>query len=377
MKSVIDYRRELHRIAELSFEEIKTSEYLRLQLSQQGLEFQTCAQTGLIVTLGKNLPEKAVMFRADMDGLPIQEQNDFDYASVHAGRMHACGHDAHMAILLQVLFKTQKQESQLKRPVKFIFQPAEERGGGACVMLENGVLQHPEVGEAFGLHIANRFKNNFVALREGISSSYCDEFSLLIQGQGGHAARPHQCIEPLMIGSRLALDCQQIIARNVSAMDSAVLTFTKMHSGSNHNVIADTCEMGGTLRTRDLAVRSKIREALDKKFKALEVETGAKIEISFEEGYPAIQNSSKSVQVVREVVRESLGEEFLVEGDMGLGGEDFAYFLEQIPGCYFLLGCDGDKMDFAPHHNARFDFDESVLQTGVDLFLKLIEKRAM
>jgi len=316
------------------------------------------------------------MLRADMDGLPVQELNSFDYVSIHAGCMHACGHDAHMAILLVTLLEAKKVEDRLKRPVKFIFQPAEERGGGARVMLEEGVLESPEVGEAFGLHIANRFKNHSVAVREGISSSFCDEFSLMITGKGGHAARPYQCIEPLMIGSRIALDCQQIIARNIPAMESAVLTFTCMHSGNNHNVIADTCEMAGTLRTRDQNVRGKVREILAAKLKALEEETGARIEMKFEEGYPAINNSQESVRAVREAAKEVLGD-CLIEQDLGLGGEDFGYFLEKVPGCYFLLGCGGDSMDYAPHHNAHFDFDESVLQSGVDIFLKLIEKKAM
>ncbi|MBT3786317.1 amidohydrolase, partial [bacterium] len=275
---VIELRRELHKIAELSFEEVKTSKYLRKLFEVDGIAVESMAGTGLVITLGSDLPGSALMLRADMDGLPIEEETDVPFRSTHPGTMHACGHDAHMAILATTLLWAKDQVDRIQRPVKFVFQPAEERGGGARVMVEQGVLENPPVGEVFGLHIANRLCSGVVGIKEGIASSFCDEFSVLVTGKGGHAARPYQCIEPIVLGSRIVLESQQIIARELSALKSAVITFTTIQSGASYNVIADTCELGGTLRSLSLQDREFIVGRLKKKFQAMEMEAGAKIE---------------------------------------------------------------------------------------------------
>jgi len=370
-------RRELHKIAELSFEEVKTSAFLKKLFQDRGLEVEPCAGTGLVITLGRDKPGKALMLRADMDALPIEEKTEVPFRSIHEGVMHACGHDAHMAILATTLFWAQEQESQFQRPLKFVFQPAEEKGGGAKVMLEAGVLENPEVDEVYGLHIANRLPNNIVGVREGTASSFCDEFQIQVRGKGGHGARPYQCVEPVVLGSKIVLESQQIISREISALKAAVLTFTTFHSGICFNVIADTCKLGGTLRTLSRDDRSFIVERLRKKFQAMEMEYGAQINFELMEGYPAIENDQEACRLIREIVKDEIGESFLIDEGLGVGGEDVAYFLEKVRGCYFLLGCGGERMNYPPHHSPLFSFDESTLSTGVKIFQKIIEKRVM
>lgn len=376
-KRVIELRRELHKLAELSFEELKTSAFLRELFESHGLTVQGCAGTGLIITLGKEKKTQALMLRADMDALPIHEKTDVPYRSNNPGVMHACGHDAHMSILATTLLWSLDYLKDFQRPLKFVFQPAEEKGGGAKAMVEEGVLRDPEVSEVYGLHIANRLPTNVIGVKTGIASSFCDEFRIHIKGKGGHGARPYQCVEPIVLGSKIVLESQAIIAREMNALKSAVLTFTTFHSGTCFNVIADTCDLGGTLRTLSIEDRSFIVSRLEKKFRAMEQEFGADIEFELIEGYPAIQNDETACALIREITRCELGESYLLDEGLGVGGEDVAYFLQEVPGCYFLLGCGGSDLTFAPHHSPLFNFDESALQTGVKIFQKIIERRVL
>lgn len=374
---VVELRRELHQIAELSFQEVKTSEYLQKKLDALGVNWKLCAKTGLIAVLREDLPGPALMIRADMDALPIQEQNKFDYVSKHEGVMHACGHDAHMGIAMTTLEWLKPLESSLKKPVKFVFQPAEELYGGARVMVKEGALESPEVDEVYGLHIANRLPSRKVGVKDGIFSAYCDQFKITIHGKGGHGARPYQCIEPIMIATRLINDSQQIVAREIYAMKHNVLTFTTIQSGQAYNVIDDICTLGGTFRSQCPQDREYVIERLLQKFRCLETEFSCKIEWELIEGYPAIHNNTECAQVVEDAAREVLGDEGILRDCMGMGGEDVSYFLEKVPGCYFLLGVGEDHCKFEPHHSPRFDFDETALIDGVRIFQKVIQTRAM
>ena len=376
-KKVIELRRELHKLAELSFKEIQTSTFLRELFETHGLTVRECAGTGLIITLGEEIKSKALMLRADMDALPIHEKTEVPYRSTNPGVMHACGHDAHMAILATTLLWSLEYRDDFKRPLKFVFQPAEEKGGGAKVMVDEGVLRDPEVSEVFGLHIANRLPTNIIGVKAGIASSFCDEFRIHIKGRGGHGARPYQCVEPIVLGSKIILESQGIISREMNALKSAVLTFTTFHSGNCFNVIADTADLGGTLRTLSIDDRSFIVNRLKKKFSAMEQEFDAKIEFELIEGYPAIQNNEEACDLIREIIRCELGESCLLDEGLGVGGEDVAYFLREVPGCYFLLGCGGTESHFPPHHSPLFDFDESALQTGVKIFQRIIKNRVL
>ena len=379
LSDIINVRRDLHRIAELSFEEHLTSNYLKEKIVALGLKPRMSAGTGLVVDIDVKNPdlETAIMFRADMDALPILEQNDFDYKSCHEGVMHACGHDAHMSIIFHTLEWAAKNRNKLLRPLKFVFQPAEEKIGGASVMVSEGVMQNPNVAEVYGLHIANRLPSGVVGVKNGISSAYCDEFKINIEGRGGHGARPYQCVEPIMIATRIIQDCQNLVARELYAMDSNVMTFTTIHSGSAYNVIDDHLQMGGTLRTLREESRSFIVSRLENKFNALQSEYDCKINFELIEGYPAIYNDEECSQVVRDIASNLKNVSKVTDEGMGMGGEDVSYFLREAPGCYFLLGVGGDLCSFSPHHSPTFDFDESALIVGFEIFTEIISRRAM
>ena len=379
LSDIIKVRRDLHRIAELSFEEHMTSKYLKEKIDSLGLESRMSAGTGLVVDLDVQNPdlETAIMFRADMDALPILEQNDFDYKSCHEGVMHACGHDAHMSIIFHTLEWAVKNRNELCRPLKFVFQPAEEKIGGASVMVSEGVMNHPKVAEVYGLHIANRLPSGVLGVKTGISSAYCDEFKINIEGRGGHGARPYQCVEPIMIATRIIQDCQNLVARELYAMDSNVMTFTTIHSGSAYNVIDDHLQMGGTLRTLREESREFIVSRLENKFKSLQSEYDCKIDFELIEGYPAIYNDENCSQVVRDIASNLKSVVKVTDEGMGMGGEDVSYFLREAPGCYFLLGVGGDLCRFSPHHSPTFDFDESALISGYEIFTEIISRKAM
>ena len=379
LSDIINVRRDLHRIAELSFEEHLTSNYLKEKIVALGLSPRMSAGTGLVVDIDVENPDidTAIMFRADMDALPILEQNNFDYKSCHDGVMHACGHDAHMSIIFHTLEWAAKNRDRLLRPLKFVFQPAEEKIGGASVMVSEGVMQNPNVAEVYGLHIANRLPSGVVGVKNGISSAYCDEFKINIEGRGGHGARPYQCVEPIMIATRIIQDSQNLVARELYAMDSNVMTFTTIHSGSAYNVIDDHLQMGGTLRTLREESRSFIVSRLENKFEALQSEYDCKITFQLIEGYPAIYNDEVCSQVVRDIATSLQSVSKVTDEGMGMGGEDVSYFLREAPGCYFLLGVGGDFCSFSPHHSPTFDFDESALISGFEIFTGVISRKAM
>lgn len=376
-QELIGLRRDFHKIPELYFQEVETSKLIKKLLEDRNLSYETYAKTGLAVTIGKEINEDAIMFRADMDALEIQEENTFDYCSTHPGHMHACGHDAHMGIALTTLFWLLDHQDKLTRPIKFVFQPAEEKSGGAKVMVEEGVLENPKVSQAFGLHIANRIKSNVLGLKKGIASSFCDEFQVKIIGKGGHGARPYQCVEPIILATNFINDIQVMMSRSLNALDSAVLTFTSIHSGKSFNVIDDTCLLGGTLRTLSIKSRDLIMQKINNKVNALEMEHNCKIEFELIEGYPAINNDSESTDIVANVAKDIVGEQGIIEDGLGMGGEDVAYFLQEVPGCYFLLGVGGDNLEYSPHHCSTFDFDEEALIVGVEIFKQIIEDLAM
>ncbi|MCO4781215.1 MAG: amidohydrolase [Candidatus Cloacimonetes bacterium] len=376
-EELIGLRRQFHKIPELYFQEFETSKLIKKLLDERGLSYETYAKTGLAVTIGKEIKQDALMFRADMDALEIHEENTFDYCSTHPGHMHACGHDAHMAIALTTLFWLLENQDQLTRPVKFVFQPAEEKSGGAKVMVAEGVLENPKVSQVFGLHIANRIPSYVLGLKKGIGSSFCDEFKIKIVGKGGHGARPYQCVEPIILATQFINDVQVMMARSLNALDSAVLTFTSIHSGKSFNVIDDTCTLGGTLRTLSIKSRDLIMLKISNKVKALEQEHNCKIDFELIEGYPAIQNDEDATDLVAKIANGIVGKEGIIEDGLGMGGEDVAYFLQEVPGCYFLLGVGGENLEYSPHHCSTFDFEEEALIVGVEIFKQIIEEIAM
>ncbi len=376
---LVEWRRRFHQYPELGFEEILTADFVAQKLSEWGIKHQTqVAKTGIVATIESNHPGKVLGIRADMDALPIQEENQVDYCSKHDGIMHACGHDGHTAIALGTAYYLAHNRDKFRGTVKIIFQPAEESPGGAKPMIEAGVLNNPDVDAIIGLHLWNNLPLGTVGVRDGALMAAVECFKCKILGKGGHGAIPQQTIDSIVVGSQIVNALQTIVSRNISPIDSAVVTVGEFHSGTALNVIADTAKMSGTVRYFNPELEDYIGKRIEEIIRGICQSHGAKYELDYWHLYPAVINNSRIAELVRsvalEVVETPLG---VVPECQTMGGEDMSFFLQEIPGCYFFLGsANPDKgLDF-PHHHPRFDFDESVLSMGVEMFVRCVEKFA-
>lgn len=376
---LVEWRRRFHQYPELGFTEILTADFVAQKLSEWGIKHQNqVAKTGIVAIIKSNHPGKVLGIRADMDALPIQEENQVDYRSQHDGIMHACGHDGHTAIALGTAYYLAHNRDKFRGTVKIIFQPAEEGPGGAKPMIEAGVLRNPDVEAIIGLHLWNNLPLGTIGVRDGALMAAVECFKCKIFGKGGHGAIPQQTIDSIVVGSQIVNALQTIVSRNISPIDSAVVTVGEFHSGTSLNVIADTAKMSGTVRYFNPELEDYIGKRIEEIIKGICQSHGAKYELDYWHLYPAVINNSRIAELVRSVALE------VVETPLGLapecqtmGGEDMSFFLQEIPGCYFFLGsANPDKgLDF-PHHHPRFDFDESVLSMGVEMFVRCVEKFA-
>jgi amidohydrolase len=381
---LVEWRRRLHQKPELGFQEKLTAEFVSQKLQEWGIEHQTgIAQTGIVATIkgNKQTPEtiqnpKVLAIRADMDALPIQELNEVPYKSQHDGVMHACGHDGHTAIALGIAYYLQQNRSCFAGTVKIIFQPAEEGPGGAKPMIEAGVLKNPDVNAIIGLHLWNNLPLGTVGVRAGALMAAVESFDCTILGKGGHGAMPHQTVDSVLVAAQIVNALQTIVARNVNPIDSAVVTVGELHAGTKRNVIADTAKMSGTVRYFNPELKNFLPERIEQIIAGVCQSHGAKYDFQYSRFYPALINDGKMAELVREVAEE------VVETPMGvvpecqtMGGEDMSFFLQQVRGCYFFLGsANPDKNLSYPHHHPRFDFDETALAMGVEIFARCVEK---
>ncbi|MEN9208440.1 MAG: M20 family metallopeptidase [Gloeomargarita sp. GMQP_bins_120] len=374
---LVEWRRAFHRRPELGFREIETAARVTRLLRQWGYQPQSgIAQTGVVAVLPGGRPGPVLALRADMDALPIQELNEVPYRSEIDGVMHACGHDGHTAILLGVAHYLAQHQHDWQGTVKLIFQPAEEGPGGAKPMIEAGVLDHPRVEAIFGLHLWNDLPAGTVGVRAGPLMAASDFFRCRIQGRGGHGAKPEQTIDALVIGAQIVVALQTVVARQVSPLEPAVVTVGEFHAGSARNVIADQAYFGGTVRYFHPDLAPVLPQKLEAIVAGICHAYGARYEWSYEYLYPPLVNDPAMAELVRSVAQQ------VVEPDLGvvpncqtLGGEDMAFFLQEVPGCYFFLGSANPAkgLDF-PHHHPRFDFDETVLSLGVELLVRCLEQ---
>lgn len=376
---LVEWRRQFHQYPELGFQEILTAEFISNKLSQWGIEHQTnIAQTGIVATIKSNYPGKVLAIRADMDALPIQEENELSYCSKHDGIMHACGHDGHTAIALGIAYYLAHNREQWQGTVKIIFQPAEESPGGAKPMIEEGVLSNPDVDAIVGLHLWNNLSLGTVGVREGALMAAVECFQCQIYGQGGHGAIPQQTIDSVVVGAQIVNALQTIVARNISPIDSAVVTVGEFHAGTALNVIADRAKMSGTVRYFNPELEGFIGRRVKEIIAGICQSHRAKYDLDYWQLYPPVINHPRMTQLVKSVALE------VVETRMGIvpqcqtmGGEDMSFFLQEVPGCYFFLGsANPDKGCHYPHHHPRFNFDESVLTMGVEIFARCVEKFA-
>ncbi len=382
---LVTWRRAIHQKPELGFQEEITAALIAERLTEWGIPHQTgIARTGIVATItGNKLDSKSgnrsgkvLAIRADMDALPIQEANRVSYCSQHPGKMHACGHDGHVAIALGTAYYLQQHREDFAGTVKIIFQPAEEGPGGAKPMIEAGVLQNPDVDAIIGLHLWNNLPLGTVGVREGALMAAVECFRLRVQGKGGHGAMPDQTIDSIVVGSQIVNALQTIVARNINPIDSAVVTVGEFHAGTALNVIADSVSMSGTVRYFNPQLESTISQRVEQIIAGVCQSHGASYDLDYWQLYPPTINNAQIANLVASVAHE------VVETPVGvvpecqtMGGEDMSFFLQEVPGCYFFLGSANLDLDLAyPHHHPRFDFDETALGMGVEMFVRCVNK---
>jgi amidohydrolase len=370
---VIDLRRDLHRHPELGFEEIRTSARVARFLSDMGLQPQVgIAKTGLCALIEGAGDGPTLMLRADMDALPIQEETGLEFASESPGKMHACGHDMHTAILLGTARVLQSMKSRFKGRIKLIFQPAEEGPGGAWPMIQEGILENPKVDYALGLHLWSGLPCGHVGIDTGPAMAAADTFRVKIHGRGGHAAYPHESADPIVAAAALIGAMQTVVSRRVNPFDTAVISVTQIQGGSADNVIPERVEFSGTIRTFQQPVRDFVVAQLKDLVASLCRSYGVEGHFEFHQGYPPLVNHPVPSSWV-EKAAEGLGLPRAPQATMG--GEDMAYYLQQVPGAFFFLGAAPERAERVfPHHHPKFELDERAVPLAMEMFVRCVEQ---
>ena len=367
---VINTRRDLHRIPETAYTEKKTSAYVAEYLNREGLEVHTeIATYGVVALLKTGRPGPTLLLRADMDALPVTEDTGLSFASTHDGVMHACGHDAHVAMVLVAATVLNRIKEELNGTIKFLFQPAEEGPGGAKPMIDAGVLENPKVDYAIGCHVWPEIPEGTIGVRSGAFMAAMDRFDIKIIGRGGHGAMPHMCVDALEVGTQVVSALQRISSRHMNPLEPAVVTVGMFHAGRAFNIIPGDAELSGTTRTFNLDIWNSWEERLEKVVRGVCESMGAEFELKFSKGYPPTINNDSMAEVVRRCAQKVVGKDKVVEPELTMGGEDMSFFLEQSKGCFYALGV--GRQEFTPVHNPRFDFNEDVLALGVETHCRI------
>lgn len=369
---LIDLRREFHRHPELGFFEERTSRRVAEILSELGLTVNRRQETGVVGLLDCGAGP-TIALRADMDALPIPEQTKLSYASTREGVMHACGHDGHTAILLTAAKVLAKFKDRLTGKVKFIFQPAEEGPGGALPLIEAGVLSAPDVDRIYGLHINNQLTTGTIGVQPGAASAAADELELVIEGASGHASTPQAGVDAIVVASQVVTALQNIVSRELDPHQEAVVNIGTIEGGYRRNVIADKVELTGTVRSTDPELRQQLPKKIERIVAGITAGYDADYKLDYNFGYPVLSNTSALVDQLQPVV-EKIPDVSQVKRltETSLGAEDFAYYLQQVPGVFFRLGAAQPGQKYYSAHHPKFDFDEAALKVGVSLFVALI-----
>ena len=370
---LIEYRRTIHSNPELSFHESETAAYITSQLDEMKIPYKTgVGGYGIVAHIGFS-DQKVVALRADMDALPIQEENEVPYASKNAGVMHACGHDVHTACLLGAAQALKSVESTLGGKVRLLFQPAEERlPGGASLMIADGALRNPDVELIFGSHVFPDMEVGNVGFREGMYMASTDEIYITVKGEGGHGALPHTCVDPVLISAHLITALQQLVSRRSRPDMPTVLTIGKVVANGATNIIPDKVSLEGTLRTFDESWRAEAHELITGLATGLCKSMGGSAEIDIRKGYPCLVNDPQLTAWAKDIARELLGAEKVHDLPLRMTAEDFAWFAQEVPGCFYRLGTsNAEKKIGAPLHTSKFDIDEDALEIGATLMATL------
>jgi len=364
-------RRHIHQNPELSFHEFNTQQFIWNQLDDAGImDKQKIAETGIVATIqGKNPKKQVVALRGDMDALPILEANDVPYKSLNTGVMHACGHDVHTSCLLGAAKIINLLRDDFEGTVKLIFQPGEEKlPGGASVMIKEGVLKNPEVNQIIGQHVMPLLPVGTVGFRKGLYMASTDEIYMTIRGKGGHGAQPHQNIDPVVVMAQVITALQQVVSRVASPIIPSVLSFGKIIANGATNIIPNEVYLEGTFRTLDEDWRAKAHISIVKIAKGISESLGCECDIEIRKGYPFLMNDPQLTQNAKDNAIAYLGKENVIDLDIWMAAEDFSYFSQELPACFYRLGTRNEAKNITSHvHTPTFDIDEDALPIGMGL----------
>ncbi len=364
----IEVRRHLHAHPELSYEEFETSKFVQSKLDEWNIPFEIKATTGVVgIIEGKNPSSRVIALRADMDALPILEENNVGYKSQNAGVMHACGHDVHTTCLLGAAKILQQTKDDWQGTVKLVFQPGEEKNpGGASLMIKGGVLEDPRPQGIIGLHVHPGLDCGKLSFRKGRVMASADEIYITIKGEGGHAAAPQLTVDTILVASQLVVDLQQIISRNRNPFSPSVLSICAFNGGHTTNVIPSEVLLKGTFRAMDETWRYKAHELIRKHVEGLVTATGAQIDLLIDIGYPCVDNNDELTQNAWTLAEDFIGQENVSETEMRMGAEDFGHYTQHIPGCFFRLGVRDEAHGIVHNvHTPKFNIDEKAIAIGM------------
>jgi hippurate hydrolase len=366
----IEVRHHLHAHPELSFVEYNTSKFIQEKLASWNIPFEVKATTGVVgLICGKNPDKRIVALRADMDALPILEENEVPYKSTHAGVMHACGHDVHTTCLLGAAKILNETKDQWEGTIKLIFQPGEEKNpGGASILIKEGVLENPKPEKILALHVHPGMEAGTFSFRGGMVMASADEIYITIKCKGGHAAAPQFTADSILIASHLVVSLQQIVSRNNNPFNPTVLSITAFNGGNTTNVIPSEVKLMGTLRAMNEEWRFNAHELIKKQTTELVTSMGAEAEVKVDIGYPFVMNDEALSGEARSFAEQYIGAENVSETELRMGGEDFAFYTHQIPGCFFRLGAGNKAKGITSNvHTSTFNIDESAIEYGMGM----------
>ncbi|MFN7278524.1 MAG: M20 family metallopeptidase [bacterium] len=366
----LDIRHHLHAHPALSYQEFETAAFVRRKLTEYGISHVTMADTGVIgIIEGEDPTSRVVALRADMDALPHQEENDVPYRSTRPGIMHACGHDVHTTCLLGAARILQELRAEWKGTVKLIFQPGEERNpGGASILIREGVLESPRPEAIFGMHVNPQLETGWVSFRSGRVMASADELYITVRGKGGHAAAPHWTTDTILVAAHLVTSLQQIISRNNSPFSPSVLSICSIQGGYTTNVIPSEVKMMGTFRAMDEEWRFKAHDIIRRQVQHIGEAMNAEIDLHIDVGYPCVFNNESLHQTAWTLAQQYMGADHVKETELRMGAEDFGFYSERIPGCFFRLGtANASRGITAGVHTPRFDIDESAIRIGMGM----------
>ncbi len=366
----IKIRHHLHANPELSYQEFKTSKFIQNRLTEFQIPYTVMANTGVVgIIEGKNSSSRIIALRADMDALPINEENNVAYKSLNDGVMHACGHDVHTTCLLGAAKILNELKNEWEGTIKLIFQPGEEKNpGGASILIKEGVLNNPTIEKIIALHVHPGLQVGKFSFRKGRVMASADEIYITIKGNGGHAAAPHLTVDTVLIASHLIVALQQIVSRNNNPTSPSVLSICSIHGGNATNIIPSEVKLMGTFRAMDETWRTKAHELIKKQAKAIVEGMGAELELNIDVGYPTVDSEPILTEHCTLLATEFIGENNVDETELRMGAEDFGYYTQHVPGCFFRLGVRNEKENIIHNvHTSKFNIDESAIEMGMGM----------